>query len=86
MSIKTSVPWNDARIFEPSNHQMCLIVTPTSQRGSIDYGFKDMGDGKWKVQTSIGWGPVSDYGSEVTHWYPLRDFVLPLTVRASENG
>lgn len=54
----------------PPCQKMILLHAPTSQRGTVDYGFLDFVDRKFKVQSMGGWDPADAYG-EVTHWMPL---------------
>ena len=53
----------------PEQLRMVLLVTPTSQRCSVDYGYRKGHD--FFVQTSAGWDDTRNFGSEVTHWRDL---------------
>jgi hypothetical protein len=50
---------------------MMLLHTPTSQRGSVNYGFREFSTGKFMVQSMLGWEPVENFGGPVEHWMPL---------------
>jgi hypothetical protein len=53
----------------PGELRMVLLVTPTSQRCAVDYGYRKGRD--FFVQSSIGWDDTRNFGSEVTHWRDL---------------
>lgn len=55
----------------PKDHTMMLLYTPNSQRGAVDYGFRDMATGAFMVQSMAGWEPVSNFGGAVEAWMPL---------------
>lgn len=69
----TNEQWVSIKDRLPEAQHMVLLATPTSHRGSVDYGFLDFKDRLFKVQSMAGWDDVRHYGSEVTHWMPLPE-------------